>query len=198
MPWGALAGSGNRPVRAALLAAAGLLTCLLPAAALHGLRPGEALAAGAALAGFLLCLAGVSRATTRLAGRPAAGAAAAALAGCLALASFHLGDPFLEWGGTGAHSPAALAVLHAVNPLSGAVGDALALDFLRLRLFYSGFPGSLEGPLSAAQYYARPYFPFWGTALLHGGIGAALLVSSTAWTKTGRGSRSTSEPRSAP
>ena len=92
----------------------------------------------------------------------------------LSIATFHYGDPFLEWS-QGSHSPLAMTVMHRANPLSAAVGDALAFDWLRMPLMYTGFPGSLSGPISAAQYHPFIYAPWWGSALLLGGVGLVLL-----------------------
>lgn len=171
-----LVGTGRRPLRFALATAAGAVVGFVLAAILVSGDAGAAAAAGAAVAGFLLLLAGIADAVSRLTRRPALGVAVAGLLGAAFAASFHLGDPFLEWGGPGIHSAFAMQVLHAVNPLSGAIGDALGFDWLHeLSILYRGFPGSAGRGLTAAPFYYYRSFPWWGTALLHGGVGLSLL-----------------------
>ncbi|MHC4472509.1 MAG: hypothetical protein ACYTDY_14975 [Planctomycetota bacterium] len=175
--WGPLLGTGERPLLRTAAAALGTALCL-PAAgvAFGGGAPG-AVTAGLALAGFLVLLSGLAASAARALGGGAAGVAVAAALGALFLASFHVGDPFLEWGGPGSPSRTAIGLLHLVNPASGAIGDGLELDWLRLPIMYSGFPGTAGGGLSSAQYYRFAYTPWWGTIALHGGLGALLLLA---------------------
>ena len=148
---------------------------LVPAALVLGVSPFSALAAGAALAGFLVLLAGLAALGARLARSPALGMAVAALLGALFAAGFHLGDAFVEWGGDGVSSRAAIEIMHLANPICGAVGGGLGLDWLRLPIMYSGFPETAWGGLSAAQYYDWSYPAWWLTAVLHGSLGVLLL-----------------------
>jgi hypothetical protein len=171
-----LVGAGPRPVRPAVAVAAGCLVGFAGAAIVCGAGAGRGLECGAALAGFLLLLAGLSAAGARLLGGPVRGVAVSGLVGALLLASFHVGDPFLEWWGPRGDSVLAMQVLHAVNPLSGAVGSGLGLDWLRLPLLYRGFPGSGGQGLTAAPFYPFSYFPWWQTLLLHGGAGSGWLA----------------------
>lgn len=176
--WGPLEGAGRRPVVRSLAAAAGaLLGTAVPAAALGGAAPGAAVAAGAAIGAFLLLGAGVAAAAGRALRSTAAGVALGAGISLVFAASFHLGDPFLEWWGPNRASPFALDVLHAVNPLSGAAGDALGVDWLRATLMYTSAPGRPRISMAAEHQLVR-YFPWWGTVLLHGlAAGALLLVA---------------------
>jgi hypothetical protein len=151
---------------------------LLAPAAVTGSAIGPGFAAGVAIAGFLILVSGLAAILNRWAGKTALAVAGAGLTGLLFASTFHLGDPFIEWSGAGRGSDFALTVLHAVNPLSGAVGNALDVDWLRLPIMYSGFPGSVGGGLSTAQYYYWHYFPWWGTALLHGVPGLLLLAGA--------------------
>jgi len=176
--WSPLLATGRRPVAGPLAAAAGTAVMLLPPALVTGGTVGGALAAGVATAGFLLLLAGAAALIAVTTRREAAGVALAGLAGAVLVAAFHLGDPLIEWTGPGKGSATALAALHAADPLSGAIGRALGVDWLRLPIMYSGFPGSVGGGLSTAQYYYWTYFPWWGTALLHGGLGLVLLAGA--------------------
>ena len=173
---GPLLGSGRRAPRHLLLAAAGVALAFLPSSVVFGAAAGRALLAGVALAAFLLLTGGLAFALTETRVGPAGAVAVAGLLGMLFVASFHVGDPFLEWGGPNRFAPAAMGVLHAVNPLSGAVGDALGLDWLRLPILYRGFPGGDGTGLTVAPYYPFSYFPWWGTVLLHGGLGGILLL----------------------
>jgi hypothetical protein len=176
--WAPLVGTGPRPISSTLAAALGAVLALPVAALVLGGGIADGLAAGLALGGFVMLLSGLAAGAGRLLGRGAAGLAVAAGVGTLLLASFHIGDPVLEWGGAGSHSPAALTALHVVNPASGAVGDGLGLDWLRAPIMYSGFPGTAEDGLSAAQYYLYSYTPWWGTAAAHGGAGLLLLLAA--------------------
>lgn len=159
-------------------AAAGLLVAPAIASIFLPGGPAIALGAGAAAAGFFLLVAGMAAMVARLSGRPSAGTAIAGLTGIAMLASFHMGDPFIEWAGAGKASDATLTILHGLNPASGAVGHALDVDWLRLSIMYSGFPGTTTGGLSSAQYYYWSYFPWWGTAALHGTAGVGLLAGA--------------------
>ncbi len=152
--------------------------CLAPAACALVFRTSvtEAVAAGLVIAGFLLLIAGLAALLGALFKSVNAGMIAAGTAGALAVASFHVGDPFLEWGGSGVPSREAIAVLHAVNPLGGAVGDGLAIDWLRLPIMYSGFPGAITGGLSTAQYYDWSYPGFWIQATVFGAMGLLLFA----------------------
>jgi hypothetical protein len=173
-----LAGSARKPFRPSLLCSAGALAAFLPALALRGEGFLAAVLAGGMLSSFTLLLAGCSAGAARLAGRPAAGVAAAALLGTLCLASFHLGDPFLEWGGPGASSGSVLSTLHLSNPVSGAVGRALGIDWLRLSIMYRGFPGHVGGGLSAASFYVYRFPAWWWFPVIHGGGGILLLLAA--------------------
>ena len=173
--WAPLVSTGARNTAAA---AAGLGLAPALAALLLGENLPTALCAGIAATGFFLLVSGVAAGTTRLSGRAAAGGAVAGLFGVLLLCSFHIGDPFIEWAGAGKACSSALTVLHAANPASGVVGHALDIDWLRLPIMYSGFPGTTTDGLSSAQYYHWAYFPWWGTALLHGAVGGALLAGT--------------------
>jgi hypothetical protein len=173
---GPLLGTGREARSRSLAAAAGLLIAVLPAALVFGGGATGALLAGAVLGGFLLLLAGVAAGVARVTGHPGAGIGVACGVGAVCLASFHLGDPFLEWD-TGAHSPVAVAVLHWMNPMSAAIGDALSFDWLRMRLMYTGFPGTISGPLSASQYHAYEYAAWWGSVVLFAGVGLLLLFT---------------------
>jgi hypothetical protein len=159
---------------------------LVAVSLVFGGATGAAAAAGGALAGWILFLAGLAAVVGGLTSRPGGGVALAGMAGAVTLASFHLGDPFIEWGGPGHFSPVAMRILQAMNPLSGAVGDALHVDWLRLPILYRGFPGSGGRGLSAASFYPFRYFPWWGTLLLYGGAGGLLLLTRRA----GSGARS--------
>ncbi len=176
MVWGPLLGTGPEPRARTAAAAAGLAATLPACAAVWGGDAGGALAAGLAVAAFLVLLSGTARGAGRLLRSPARGLVLSAALGACFAASFHLGDPFLEWGGSGAPSRLALGILHWVNPLSGAVGDGLSLDWLRFPIMYSGLPGTVGGGLSAAQYYRFSYAPWWGILLAHGGAGSLLLA----------------------
>jgi len=179
--WAPLLATGRRRYAAPLAAAAGTaLMLVLPSVILSADVPAS-LEAGIATAGFLLLVAGTAAVVAAATGRPAAGVAGAGLLGALLVAGFHLGDPLIEWSGPGRGSSLALGLLHAANPLSGAVGHALDVDWLRLPIMYSGMPGTTTGGLSSAQYYYGHYFPWWGTVLLHGGIGLALLAGVWRW-----------------
>ncbi|MCU0725540.1 MAG: hypothetical protein MUE73_07100 [Planctomycetes bacterium] len=173
-----LAGSAGRPLRPSLLCSAGALAAFLPVFALRGEGFRAAVLAGGMLSSFTLLLAGCSAGVARLAGRPAAGVAAAALLGALCLASFHLGDPFLEWGGPGASSKTVLSALHLANPASGAVGRALGIDWLRLSIMYRGFPGHVGSGLSAASFYVYRFPPWWWFPVVFGGGGILLLLAA--------------------
>jgi hypothetical protein len=174
--WGPAEGTGRAPFGALLSGAGGLLLAPVVVALVYGTPPGEALAAGFVLGGFFLFLGGLSAALRQLTSFPLVGMAGAALLGVLAVSSFHLGDPFLEWGGVGAPSRTALFVLHAVNPLCGAIGDGLNVDWLRLPIMYSGFPGTVSGELSAAQYYQWSYPGYWAQAFGFAALGLSLLA----------------------
>ena len=106
---------------------------------------GACFGAGTALAGFLLLVAGLAAGISALTRAPAAGVALAGLTGALLLAGFHVGDPLIEWAGSGKESAFGLGVLHAANPMSGAAGHALDIDWLRFPVMYSGLPGTTTG-----------------------------------------------------
>lgn len=175
---GPIVGTGRRPRADAIRLALGVALALVPASAIFGASVPAALASGAVLAGFLLLTAGLAAAVGRMGRSAAFGVAAAGAIGALCLASFHLGDPFLEWGGPGRSSSLALTVLHVMNPASAGIGDALAVDWLRFPIMYSGFSGALGAGLSSAQYYPWSYFPWWGGTLLTGGAGISLLLAT--------------------
>jgi len=174
--WAPFEGTGRIPILGSLVSAMGF--CLAPAACALVFRTSvtEAVAAGLVIAGFLLLIAGLAALLGALFKSVTAGMIAAGTAGALAVASFHVGDPFLEWGGSGVPSREAIAVLHAVNPLGGAVGDGLAIDWLRLPIMYSGFPGAITGGLSTAQYYDWSYPGFWIQATVFGAMGLLLFA----------------------
>ena len=66
------------------------------------------------------------------------------------------------------------------------VGNGLGIDWLRLPIMYSGFPGALEGGLSTAQYYDWSYPDFWIQAAAFGALGLLLFVLGF-WVSANRG-----------
>jgi hypothetical protein len=178
--WAPLVATGRRALHATIAGSIGVSIMLLVPAVAIGATVTGALGAGIAMAGFFLLVGGIAAMAARLANAPAFGVALAGLLGALLAASFHVGDPLIEWEGPGKASSFALGLLHAMNPLSGAVGDAIDVDWLRMTIMYRGFPGSVDGGLSTAQYYYWTWFPWWGTALLHGVLGGALLAGASA------------------
>jgi hypothetical protein len=176
--WGPFEGTGRLPLAGPLAAAVGLLLAPVAVAAIFSSSLTGAVAAGIVLAGFLLLLSGLAAVLKAVLGSAHLGMILAGTAGALAISSFHLGDPFLEWGGSGSPSRVVIAALHYVNPLCGAVGDGLGVDWLRLPIMYSGFPGSSGGGLSAAQYYQWSYPTFWVQAQVFAVIGLVLLIAA--------------------
>lgn len=173
---GPLIGTGRSPLKDATVIAVGFGLAPVVTALLFGTSYAAAAFAGVGLAGFLFLLAGLGSVIQALIRSAAPAMIVTGVIGALMVASFHLGDPVLEWGGAGVPSHGALTVLHWVNPLCGAVGDGLGVDWLRLPIMYSGFPGSSGGGLSAAQYYDWAYPTFWAQAGLFAATGLSLMV----------------------
>ncbi len=174
--WAPFTGTGRSPLLGGLVIAAGCGLSPLVCALILGTSYISAVTSGLVIAGFFLFLCGLSTAILEVARSETLAVISAGAVGTLAVASFHLGDPILEWGGAGLPSHAAITILHWVNPLGGAVGDGLGIDWLRLPIMYSGFPGSTGGGLSAAQYYDWAYPTFWVQATIFGVLGLILMV----------------------
>ena len=174
--WGPFEGTGRSPLKSALGIAMGICLAPVACALIFGTAHDAAISTGLVIAGFFLFLSGLAAALRAMVGSAALAMVLAGTVGALAISSFHLGDPFLEWGGAGMPSRAAISILHWVNPLCGAVGDGHGIDWLRLPIMYSGFKGSVGGGLSAAQYYDWSYPAFWAQALIFALLGMVLMV----------------------
>jgi hypothetical protein len=179
--WAPLLATSRRRFAAPLAAAAGCAGMLVVPSLLLGGDVAGSVGAGIGIAGFLLLVAGLAAIAAVLTRSPAAGVALGGLLGALLLASFHVGDPFIEWRGAGKGSPFALGLLLKVNPAAGAIGNALDIDWLRLPIMYSGLPGTASGGLSVAQYYYWQYPHWWLQAPVQAAIGAALLAGAGRW-----------------
>jgi hypothetical protein len=179
--WAPAVGCGRAVLTGPVVTALG--TCVAPVvvALIFGTSLSAGFAAGLVVAGFFFFLSGLASGVRIVVRTNAPAMILAGSVGALMAASFHLGDPFLEWGGPGMPSQGALAVLHWVNPLCGAVGDGQGIDWLRLPIMYSGFPGSSGGGLSAAQYYDWGYPTFWVQAAIFAASGLALMVLADRW-----------------
>jgi hypothetical protein len=57
------------------------------------------------------------------------------------------------------------------------VGDALGVDWLRFPMMYVTGPKA-ERLSAAGDYQLADYAPWWGAVLLHGGLGAILLLAA--------------------
>ena len=174
--WAPFEGSSRTPGKRAFAIALGMCLAPVVCALIFGTSHTAAIATGLVIAGFFVFLTGLAAALHRRFRSPALAMILAGTVGALAVGSFHVGDPILEWGGAGVPSHFAISVLSWVNPLCGAVGDGHGLDWLRMPIMYSGFPGSMGGGLSSAQYYDFSYPPFWMQALVFTLFGWAFLV----------------------
>lgn len=139
-----------------------------------GSRP---LAAGAALASFLVFTSGFAAMAARILRRTVPAIAVAAGLGLLCLATFHLGDPFLLWESSISSSDTALTVMHYANPLSGVLGDAVTMNPDWLHRTYMYEDGLTVGRYSAAgDLQLVRYAPWWSTLVIHGLVGSVLLA----------------------